>query len=83
MPTSGERGVDDQTYNPQADARPDNAGFNPGVDNEDFHPVAARGADNHPTGRNFAQEDEETTFSDQTGSIPKGMRHGSCIFAAI
>ncbi|KAJ3533354.1 hypothetical protein NM688_g7295 [Phlebia brevispora] len=68
--SGSERGVDDMNYNPQADARSDNAAFDPNFDNEDFHPVGARGAGNQPTGRNWEKEDQETSRSDQIGQIP-------------
>ncbi|KAI0360059.1 hypothetical protein OH77DRAFT_1419454 [Trametes cingulata] len=64
------RDVDDLTYNPQADARPDNAAFDDNTD-PSIHPVGARGADNQPTYRDFQKEDMETERSEQTGQIPK------------
>lgn len=68
----GERGVDDQTYNPQADAGTDNAAFDPNFDSEDMHPVGARGAGNQPTGVNFEKEDADAEQSERTGKISKG-----------
>ncbi|KAJ8456788.1 hypothetical protein ONZ51_g11917 [Trametes cubensis] len=66
-----DRDVDGLTYNPQADARPDNAAFDEST-NPDTQPVAARGADNQPTYRNFRAEDDEAAFSEKTGQIPRG-----------
>ena len=65
------RDVDNLTYNPQADARPDNAAFDDNT-NPDMHPVGARGADNQPTYRDYRKEDMETAQSDDTGRIPRG-----------
>ncbi|KAI0749495.1 hypothetical protein C8Q80DRAFT_1269367 [Daedaleopsis nitida] len=62
--------VDKLTYNPQADARPDSAEFNPDTDSE-LHSVGARGASNQPTYRDHQTEDRETEESDATGRIPK------------
>lgn len=70
LPPAG-RDVDSLTYNPQADARPDNAEFNDTSD-PGMHPVGARGADNQPTNRDHRKEDLETELSDDTGRIPKG-----------
>ena len=66
-----DRNVDGLTYNPQADARPDNAAFDEST-NPDIQPVAARGADNQPTYRNFRAEDDEAASSEKTGQIPRG-----------
>jgi len=66
----GERGVDNLAYNPMADARPDNAAYDEGT-NDDLHPVGARGADNQPSFRNAGKEDLETDRSDATGRIPR------------
>ena len=66
----GERGVDNLTYNPQADARPDNAAFDDNT-NPDIQPIGARGADNQPAFRNFAQEDKEAAQSDASRQIPQ------------
>ncbi|KAI0768125.1 hypothetical protein BD413DRAFT_664690 [Trametes elegans] len=65
------RDVDNLTYNPQADARPDNAAFDESS-NPDLQPVGARGADNQPTYRDYKREDAETERSEQTGQIPRG-----------
>ncbi|TBU32540.1 hypothetical protein BD309DRAFT_1076179 [Dichomitus squalens] len=64
------RDVDNMTYNPQADARSDNAAFDDNT-NPDMQPVGARGADNQPTNRDYRKEDQETTRSDETGRIPR------------
>lgn len=69
LPPAG-RDVDNLTYNPQADARPDNAAFDDTTDPE-IHPVGARGADNQPTYRDAGKEDTETARSDETGRIPR------------
>ncbi|KZT67402.1 hypothetical protein DAEQUDRAFT_729035 [Daedalea quercina L-15889] len=66
----GERGVDDLTYNPQADAHPDNAAYDDHT-NPESHPVGARGADNQPTFRDAGKEDFEAEQSEVTGRIPK------------
>ncbi|PCH42140.1 hypothetical protein WOLCODRAFT_89643 [Wolfiporia cocos MD-104 SS10] len=68
---AGNRDVDDMTYNPQADARPDNAAFDETTD-PSIHPVGARGASNQPTYRDARKEDYETEKSDFTGKIPRG-----------
>ncbi|CDO75793.1 hypothetical protein BN946_scf184934.g8 [Trametes cinnabarina] len=65
-----DRDVDNMTYNPQADARPDNAAFDEST-NPDIHPVGARGADTQPTYRDYRKEDKETAHSDETGQIPR------------
>ncbi|KAH9928338.1 uncharacterized protein B0H18DRAFT_1084509 [Fomitopsis serialis] len=65
----GERGVDNLTYNPMADASPDNAAYE--GTNDDFHSVGARGADNQPSFRDAGKEDLETERSDATGRIPR------------
>ncbi|KAH9831661.1 uncharacterized protein C8Q71DRAFT_881868 [Rhodofomes roseus] len=67
----GERGVDNLSYNPQADARPDNAAFDEST-NPELHPVGARGANNQATFRDYGKEDFETERSEATGRIPKG-----------
>lgn len=68
----GERGVDNTTYNPQSDARSDNAAFDPNADNyDDFHPIGARGAGNQPSNVDFEQEDLETEGSEKTGQVPR------------
>ena len=64
------RDVDNLTYNPQADARPDNAAFDDSS-NPDMHPVGARGADNQPTYRDFNQEDLEAEQSEKSQQIPR------------
>ncbi|KAI0077876.1 hypothetical protein K474DRAFT_1684043 [Panus rudis PR-1116 ss-1] len=69
--TAAGRDVDSAAYNPQADARSDNAAFDPERDPESMHPVGARGAGQLPTGRDHAKEDMETEMSDATGRIPK------------
>ncbi|KAI9000512.1 hypothetical protein BD414DRAFT_471860 [Trametes punicea] len=66
----GDRNVDDLTYNPQGDARPDNAAFDDNT-NPDVQPVGARGADNQPTYRDYQKEDQETARSEETGQIPR------------
>ena len=63
----GERGVDNLTYNPQADAGSDNAAF----DDSGMQPVGARGADNQPSFRDAMQEDNEATQSEASGKIPR------------
>ncbi|RPD61161.1 hypothetical protein L226DRAFT_612867 [Lentinus tigrinus ALCF2SS1-7] len=67
----GQREVDNMTYNPMADARPDNAAFDEDTD-PDMHPVGARGADNQPTLRDYQKEDREAERSEETGTIPRG-----------
>ncbi|KAI0711938.1 hypothetical protein C8T65DRAFT_608266 [Cerioporus squamosus] len=67
----GDRKVDNMTYNPQADARPDNAAYDDDTYG-DMHPVGARGAANQPTNRDYQKEDRETEHSEKTGTIPKG-----------
>ncbi|EPQ52712.1 hypothetical protein GLOTRDRAFT_79832 [Gloeophyllum trabeum ATCC 11539] len=71
MGSGGEPGVDRQTYNPQADARLDSAGFEASTDPE-LVSVAPRGADNQPTAVNAAREDKEAEESELSGRIPKG-----------
>ncbi|KAI0925715.1 hypothetical protein AcV5_008377 [Taiwanofungus camphoratus] len=65
------RGVDDLTYNPQADAQPDNAEFDPAAVDPESQLVGARGADNQPTYRDYGQEDVEAARSDETQQIPR------------
>ncbi|KAI0329091.1 hypothetical protein GY45DRAFT_1354742 [Cubamyces sp. BRFM 1775] len=66
-----DRNVDGMTYNPQADARPDNAAFDE-TTNPDSQPVGARGADNQPTYRDYRAEDKEAERSERSGQIPRG-----------
>ncbi|KAI0671534.1 hypothetical protein C8Q78DRAFT_991162 [Trametes maxima] len=68
---AGNRDVDNLTYNPQADARPDNAAFDESTDSG-IQPVGARGADNQLTYRDYQAEDLDTERSEQTGQIPRG-----------
>ncbi|EPT01720.1 hypothetical protein FOMPIDRAFT_41334 [Fomitopsis schrenkii] len=70
-PPPGEPGVDNLTYNPQADARSDNAAFDDNFNGSDMHPVGARGADNQPTSRNAGQEDREAEQSENSRQIPR------------
>jgi hypothetical protein len=70
LPQNTERGVDQLTYNPRAAAEPDNAEYNPDKDDE-LQPIGARGADNQPTFRNAAKEDQEAEYSESTGRIPQ------------
>ncbi|TFK49542.1 hypothetical protein OE88DRAFT_1662038 [Heliocybe sulcata] len=69
--SSNDPSVDRQTYNPQADARIDNAGYEDSTDPESVS-VAPRGAGNQPTGVNAAREDREAEESEISGRIPKG-----------
>ncbi|KAI0649329.1 hypothetical protein C8Q79DRAFT_950000 [Trametes meyenii] len=68
---AGNRDVDSLTYNPQADAGPDNAAFDESTD-AGIQPVGARGADIQPTYRDYQGEDLDTERSEQTGQIPRG-----------
>lgn len=63
--------VDELTYNPQADARIDNAEFDPEKTDPGTQPVGARGAENEPTNRDAAREDAEAARSEETGEIPE------------
>ncbi|KAI0925716.1 hypothetical protein AcV5_008378 [Taiwanofungus camphoratus] len=63
--------VDELTYNPQADARIDNAEFDPEKTDPETQPVGARGAENEPTNRDAAREDAEAARSEETGEIPE------------
>ncbi|KAH9936054.1 hypothetical protein B0H21DRAFT_699044 [Amylocystis lapponica] len=67
-----DRDVDDLTYNPQADARPDNAAFDPDTTDPRSHPIGARGANNQPTSVDAGREDRQAAQSERTGRIPRG-----------
>ena len=67
---SGGADVDSAAYNPNLTSSRDKEDFSPERDDE-FQPIAARGADHHPTGRNFSQEDQEADRSEATGKIPR------------
>ena len=71
-----DREVDSLTYNPMADARPDNADFNDDNDT-DRDLVGALCWNNQPAFRGYEGEDAETARSDQTGKIPRGMSMSS------
>ncbi|EKM58063.1 uncharacterized protein PHACADRAFT_182452 [Phanerochaete carnosa HHB-10118-sp] len=71
LPPNTERGVDQTTFSPRAIADSDNANYRPEID-DDRQLVGARGADNQPTFRKFAREDQQTERSDATGHIPQG-----------
>lgn len=71
LPQNTEREVDQNTFNPRAEASSDNAEYRPEIDDA-RQPVGARGADNQPTFRDYTREDMETERSDATGKIPKG-----------
>jgi len=70
LPPAG-RDVDSATYNPQADARSDNAAFDPNEYPEDAQPVGARGATNQPTNVDYNREDREAEESELTGRVSK------------
>lgn len=71
---SGGGDVDSMTYNPQADARMDNAAFDENADPE-MQPVGVRGANSQQTARDFEQEDRDTERSEQIGQIPRRTYH--------
>ena len=71
---SGGGDVDSMAYNPQADARMDNAAFDENADPE-MQPVGVRGTNSQQTARDFEQEDRETGRSEQIGQIPRRAHH--------
>ncbi|CAL1716877.1 unnamed protein product [Somion occarium] len=70
---SGGNDAENYASNPQTNAHTDMTAFETTsrTEAENLQPIAARGADNQPTQRDYAREDTETERSEQTLNVLK------------